>query len=406
MLAFLEMNSVLQRYLLMAGVMCALLLNSCTTRPLLPLDQWEYILVDSHRSPNELVPGWAWFGMDFADANGDGYGDILAGKDLYLNPGSDSLSAWVKSTLEDTVDGMFIMNVDNDGLADIIALKCNKQYWFEALDAHCSEWNQVLIGTESICNHRMSSMGYCKADIFIGGNEELLFTDNPGKIWCFEIPEDPANLWPVTVISEGGGSAKFITVADINLDGQNDIVSAYSLSEDKLYNGICWFENPGNKKPDWKRHRVGEVEYTADHLAAADFNNDGICEILVTEGRSPEKYPASIYLFSSPAHHPSGHDWTKEKITTQFSTNSLSVADMDQDGDLDFVSAEHKGTCHLQIWENDGAANFICHIIDSAKESHNGALLFDIEGDGDLDIASSGWYDPQNIHLWRNKAIQ
>lgn len=389
--------------LFLLGCNTAYLLN--TQSRVLTLDQWQYILIDSSRIGNDIVKNWGSFGLDFADGNDDGFGDILVGKNFYLNPGKNPLKGWQKSTIRDTTDNMFIINIDDDEYADVIGLSCNQQYWFKATDKECKHWKQIQIGNQPICSHKMTSMGYCKADVFAGGKPELFFTDPRGTIYCFEIPDDPATFWPVFIITKEGGSDKFLTGADIDGDGDIDLITACKINQKKYFNNICWFENPGTKTGNWKRHIIGEVEYTADHLVAVDFNGNGVCEILVSEGRSPEEYPAGIYMFKAPSKNVFSNNWEKKLITTQYSTNSLETADIDQDGDMDFVTGEHKGPRRLQIWENDGLGNFICHIIDSLKESHNGVRLFDIEGDGDLDIVSSGWYD-KSVHLWINKAIK
>ena len=84
---------------------------------------------------------------------------------------------------------MFIVNIDDDEYTDIIGLRCNEQYWSEALNRENTHWKQIKIGIQPICSHKMTSMGYCKADVFVGDKPEFLFTDLPGKIWCFEIPK-------------------------------------------------------------------------------------------------------------------------------------------------------------------------------------------------------------------------
>ena len=100
-----------------------------------------------------------------------------------------------------------------------------------------------------------------------------------------------------------------------------------------------------------------------------------------------------------------GDDWERRKVVTQYSMNNLDAADIDQDGDIDLVTCEHKGPdLALQLWQNDGTAQFSPVEIDRGKESHLGAQTRDMDGDGDLDIVSIGWDRHEFVHLWRNDA--
>jgi hypothetical protein len=109
------------------------------------------------------------------------------------------------------------------------------------------------------------------------------------------------------------------------------------------------------------------------------MNGDGRPDVVVTEERWPGPDPdASLYWFEQPA-RPAGSSWTRHTVITEYSLNSLDVADMDRDGDSDIVICEHKGPegrFRLQIFENDG--------------------------DGDLDIVSAAWDNYKFLHLWRN----
>jgi hypothetical protein len=57
----------------------------------LPINRWHYIQADSTRQKwgDFDAPDWLrYFGLDFGDANKDGYLDIISGRYFYLNPGS------------------------------------------------------------------------------------------------------------------------------------------------------------------------------------------------------------------------------------------------------------------------------------------------------------------------------
>lgn len=100
--------------------------------------------------------------------------------------------------------------------------------------------------------------------------------------------------------------------------------------------------------------------------------------------------------------------FVRERLVTQSSMNNLDLADLDGDGDLDVVTAEHKGErLALQAWVNDGAGGFGERPteIDRSEENHLGARTVDIDGDGDLDIVGIGWDQHQYVHLWRNDAL-
>lgn len=363
---------------------------------------WKYICIDSTRtSMRDDKENGAWFfGLDIGDIDADGYPDVASGKWIYLNLKANANNNWNRITVKNQLDILLCMDVDGDAYTDIIALKCNEQYWLELTPGKLDSLQTRIIGNAPICNHDISSQGYLRADILLGGREEFILTDKPGRIICYQIPDNPNGIWPYITITETGASEKGIAAMDMDFDGDLDIIAS-KKSDDW---SICWFENPGTFVGNWKYREIGDIAFVANNIITRDINGDDHIDIVVSEGRWPgEKPDASIYWFENPGFNQPSILWKRNKIASQYSTNSLSAADMDSDGDIDLVTAEHKGpNKELQIWENNGKGDFIEHLIDQGKENHLGARLVDIDKDGDLDLVGIGWTDYKYLHLWEN----
>lgn len=168
---------------------------------------------------------------------------------------------------------------------------------------------------------------------------------------------------------------------------------------------VEWYLNPGDDSGEWTAYPVGTFDEALypDRTETADLNGDGRLDVIVTE-ENGEDSDAQSFWWEQTA-DPTSNNWIRHLITTQATTNSLDVADMDRDGDTDIILAEHRGSKKLAIWANDGKGNFTEQVVDTGKESHLGAQTVDLDGDGDLDIVSIGWDEPQFIHVWRNDEL-
>ncbi len=371
----------------------------------LPLDQWTYIQVDSIRGKwgDFAQPDWLkYFGLSAFDVNGDRYLDIISGRYFYSNPGGDMTGHWERTDLGRNVDALLFVDVDSDKFADCIATALPDVYWFEAQDKLGTSWKGYKIGEVPATSH-VNGQGFTLAQIVPGGRPEIVLSTGNG-IYYLEIPSHPSSgNWPVK-LAAGEASEQGLAVGDVDGDGLIDIAAPYGHRvEPRL---IAWWKNPGRKSVLWKLNVVGKTaNYSADRMAVADLNGDGRADILVTEEswQSQERV-AQLFCFDQggPQGAPS---WERRTILTAGSLNSLDVADLDRDGDLDLVTCEHKGRDkRLFVLENDGKGLFTEHVIDHGKESHLGTLLFDMDGDGDLDIVSIAWDDYRFLHLWRNDA--
>lgn len=365
------------------------------------LDNWSYIQVD--RSREQYIPGTSFFGLAAGDVNNDGLNDLVSGKYVYLNPGGNMSGAWERVTFPINVDAMLILDVDGDEFADVIGEALPDVYWLEAQDAQGKTWNSTKIGTLPQTTHQ-NGQGYALAQIIPGGKPEILLAagSNDHEIYYFEIPPNPsAGNWPRTLITDEAID-EGIGVGDVDRDGDLDIASGDMHTGGKY---IAWYENPGDGAGEWSKHRLAAFNGVwPDRIYLVDINEDGRLDVLVSEENDGSQANASVYWYEQPA-NPKSSSWTQHKVTTQYTTNGMDVADMDDDGDLDIITGEHRGTKKVVIWENLGkGADWKAHEVDRGKESHLGARVWDLDNDGDFEIISIAWDDYGYLHLWRSNS--
>ncbi|MEC7280042.1 MAG: FG-GAP-like repeat-containing protein, partial [Candidatus Thermoplasmatota archaeon] len=277
-------------------------------------------------------------GVHVADMDGDGDLDIVLASTYddtiawYENDGAADPS-WTASDITTTLDGpwgVYVDDVDGDGDLDVV-----------------------------------SAVAY---------DDTIAWFENDGA-------DDPS--WTTSVIATTANNARNVHVADMDGDGDLDVV-ATSL-DDKT---VSWYENDGADDPSWTAADIDTNSDGAFGVYVDDMDDDGDLDIVIGSA-----FDDTIAWYENDgAADPS---WTKSAIDTSADgARNLHVGDMDGDGDLDIVAAS-AGDDTIAWYENDGAANpsWTKSVIDSSLDAALSVYPADLDGDGDLDIVSASAFD-------------
>jgi hypothetical protein len=337
-------------------------------------------------------------GLAAADLTGDGLCDLASGRYFYRNPGGDLTGSWPRTTFPEPLDVLLAVDVDGDDRGDLIGRTLDALIWLEARDAAGTGWELRRVGELPPSRHG-TSQGYRAAQIVPGGRPELILACG-GIALYFEIPAAPeAGSWPAVTISDAT-TGEGLAVGDVNGDGRPDVAGPLRAERGT---GAVWWENPGDGSASWPVHRIGDTPGSGDRYELADLNGDGRLDLAVSEEARGEG--AGLYWFAQPD-DPAAGPWPRTRLAEQWTTNSLDAADLDGDGDVDLISAEHRGPRRVQIWENLGRGeSWRERVISRGVENHLGARAVDLDGDGDLDLVGIAWDDFPFLHVWRNDAI-
>ena len=319
------------------------------------------------------------------DLDGDGFRDIVTGGWWYKNPGTPG-ATWIKKEIGAPMNNMsLIHDFDNDGDLDIFGTQGTytsaKMAWAQNdgignftihtnIPDGTSTYSETFMAGAALGNFN----GVANTQIAVVWNGA---ESSNSSVQMLTVPADPANQsWTIQSISEDSyGEA--ISAGDIDGDGDLDLFQAGN-----------WLRNDNGSWTTFSTSLTLPTHF--DRNALADLDNNGSLDGVVTQiGTNQE-----ISWFKPP--QDPTKPWSKETIGSGvYGGLSLSLVDMDGDGDLDVLSGEWKGNHRLLAFENDlcNSGTWISHVLHpgGSLDHHDSAIPVDLDNDGDLDIISIGW---------------
>jgi len=361
---------------------------------------WERHAIDASLSGAD--------GVRLADVNHDGFMDIATGWEesgytkIYLHPGYGRVrEKWPSVTVGFTpsVEDAFFMDLDNNGLAEVISCTEGDSRTiyilrapsnpFDYLDS--SKWRtEVLPASKNL----MQWMFAIPAQIDgVNGLDIVAGAKGTGaKVGWFQSPENPENpdAWNWYPISSATWTMSLL-IRDMDQDGDQDVV----ISDRKpgKTNGVRWLENPAKingQKMEWAYHFIGCKDLEVMFMDMADLDGDGLEDAIATEYTNQK----IVYMKRL---DPAGLQWKSYPIEIPEITGrakAVKVGDINGDGKPDLVHSTN--TLGDQSKAGLYWVTFIKDPFEPVWEwnelsgtegiKFDRIELLDLDGDGDLDV--------------------
>jgi hypothetical protein len=214
-----------------------------------------------------------------------------------------------------------------------------------------------------------------------GSNEIALWRNDAGN----------PIVWTKQTISQNFAGARSVIAARIDEDSLPDIVGAAFNS-----NQITWWQNAGGVPIVWVEHTIDGSFGGAHKVQAADIDGDGDLDVVGAAYMSNE-----IAVWFNDLNQQG--TWTKQTVDANcYGALGACAVDLDRDRRVDILGTSDQGDDVLW-WINNGGTpiTWTEYVIDGSFDGAWPVTACDLDRDGDLDILSCA-YNADDIACWEN----
>lgn len=339
--------------------------------------------------PYKIIP------IDF-DNDGDteqlvGFQKLIRVIDFRANPPRVLAREYINPVIDQTVYNQDVGDLNGDGFPDI-AVASGKDF----VSVLINDQGTGFKDRRDYPAHG-ETRGTKLADVNGDGTLDLMYTTQDNGYLNIRMGNGNGTFREATFYD---ASPKPYSIAYKDLDGDGDVDV---VVPNESTNSISVFYNYGDGTFE-KKVQLQTTGERANHAAIADFDGDTLPDILVANWHSPTEHPwalfdgnsISLFLnrgdrnFGDPIALPSlkGSCWLK-------------TADMDNDGDMDFVVSNWLSDA-TSVFTNDGKARFTIRHYETGAGNY-GLFLSDFNGDGLSDILTTNFFEESFSLLLSNE---
>jgi len=258
--------------------------------------------------------------------------------------------AWTRIQIDDEyaytngAHNILPYDLDGDGRYELVANAYRADslqfYQHSGNPTEVSNWTRYVIDDDISPGNNHSAAHYTAiVDINGDGRVDLVSAENTEDedVVAYLAPVDITNLgaWERRVLYNSGNSswgAYHIDSGDVDGNDTNDIAVLMRYG-----NRIGWLNNDGSEA-DWDVTWVDTDITQPFNVKIADFNNDGQNDMIASSITD-----SKVYLYTYSGDPGNEANWSRYSLG-QFSYDPLTlhVEDLDRDGDLDILFADHQ----------------------------------------------------------------
>lgn len=330
-----------------------------------------------------------------SDIDGDGDKDVLAAGSgdneiaYWINAGGSPIE-WTKKTIDDEFAypmDVFSCDIDNDGDMDVLgaAWAQSEIALWKNSGGTTNKWTKQVIKSNYPGAHEVFA-----CDIDEDGDMDVLGASANADRLDLWINEGGTPItWTEQTIASNYGGARSVYSIDLDNDGDKDVLGA-ALTDNEI---TAWY-NEGGSPIIWTEQIISDSFSAAHHVYAADIDNDGDNDVLGAA------YNNRVTLWINEGSNPI--TWTKQSIDNMFAgAMRVIVADINNDGNPDIIASSSLGN-KICWWENDGnnPITWTKNTIDLTCTKAWPIYATDMDNDGDIDLLGGSeaydgimWYE-------------